>query len=83
MQSQNDSIINKDMSFCILSEDKMFRIAKGYSSVSKTIRLSEEKAEYLEKLAAENMISFNKLVNQCIEFALKNLYCEKPQEDEE
>ena len=47
MQSQNDSIINKDMSFCILSEDKMFKIAKGYSSVSKTIRLSEEKAEYL------------------------------------
>lgn len=48
----------------------MFRIAKGYDQVTKTIRIPEPIAEKLEMLAAENNISFNQLVNQCITFAL-------------
>lgn len=50
----------------------MFRIAKGYDQVTKTIRLPEPVADELDKLAAENNISFNQLVNQCIHFALES-----------
>ncbi len=50
----------------------MFRIAKGYDHVTKTIRIPAPLAEELEHLAAENCISLNQLVNQCIQFALDN-----------
>jgi|AGTN01.2.fsa_nt_gi hypothetical protein len=40
---------------------------------NKTIRMPDELIVKLEKLAAKNNISFNKLVVQCCEFALKNL----------
>lgn len=49
-----------------------FRISKGYDQVTKTIRISAPLAEELERLAAENDISLNKLINQCIRFALEN-----------
>ena len=52
----------------------MFRIAKGYDTVSKTIRIPEPTAQLLDKLACENNISLNQLINQCIEFALDHLY---------
>lgn len=51
---------------------RMFRIAKGYEQVTKTIRIPEPVAEQLDRLAAENNISFNQLVNQCIQFALNS-----------
>lgn len=38
--------------------------------MTKTIRIPMPMAEQLENLAAENCISLNQLVNQCIEFAL-------------
>lgn len=50
----------------------MFKIAKGYENVTKTIRLPIPLAEKLEKLASQNGISFNQLINQCIRFALEN-----------
>lgn len=52
----------------------MFKIAKGYESITKTIRLPIPLAEKLEKLASQNYISFNQLINQCINFALENMY---------
>lgn len=58
--------------------DTMFKIAKGYDHVTKTIRIPEPLAEKLETLAAQNDISLNQLVNQCIQFALKNQ--EEPQD---
>jgi len=61
----------------MIDEENMFKISKGYDTVAKTIRISEQKNGLLEKLAFENSISFNKLVNQCIDFAMKNLYVEK------
>lgn len=54
----------------------MFKIVKGYDSVSKTIRIPEPTAQKLEQLAGANNISFNQLVNQCIEFALSHMYPE-------
>ncbi|MDE6087673.1 MAG: type II toxin-antitoxin system HicB family antitoxin [Oscillospiraceae bacterium] len=50
----------------------MFKIAKGYDHVSKTIRIPEPLAKELETLAAKNDISLNRLINQCIQFALEN-----------
>lgn len=55
----------------------MFEI-KNYSSSNKTIRMPDILIEKLEKLAAKNDISFNKLVIQCCEYAIEHL---KQQED--
>lgn len=55
----------------------MFKIAKGYEHVTKTVRLPEPMVEKLEVLAAKNGISFNRLVIQCIQFALDNIASKK------
>ncbi|MHC1771148.1 MAG: toxin-antitoxin system HicB family antitoxin [Flexilinea sp.] len=51
----------------------IFRIKKGYNSISKTFRLPIELVEKLEKLATEHNISLNQLVIQCLEFIMDNL----------
>jgi predicted HicB family RNase H-like nuclease len=51
----------------------IFRIKKGYNSISKTFRLPIELVEKLEKLATEHNISLNQLVIQCLEFTMDNL----------
>ena len=51
----------------------MFKIQKGYDSESKTFRLPTEMIRQLELLAAQNKISLNQLVIQCLKYALKNL----------
>ncbi len=48
----------------------MFKIAKGYDHVTKTVRLPEPIAMKLETLATENSLSLNQLVIQCIQYAL-------------
>jgi len=50
----------------------MFKIPKGYDSVSKTFRLPIELVEKMEELAAKNKISLNKLVLQCLIYAMDN-----------
>ena len=57
----------------------MFIIAKGYNQITKTIRIPEPMAEQLDKLAVDNNISFNQLVNQCIQFALESHSGQEPQ----
>ncbi len=54
-------------------EKDQFQIEKGYDNVTKTFRIPVPMAERLEKLAAENNISFNALVIQCIQFSLDHL----------
>ena len=56
----------------------MFKIPKGYDTVTKTFRLPIELAEEMEKAAQNNKISLNKLVVQCLIYAMENI--EKPQE---
>ena len=52
----------------------MFKIQKGYSySESKTFRLPIELIERLETLAAQNKLSLNQLVIQCLNYAIDNL----------
>lgn len=55
---------------------KPFQIQKEedkISSVNRTIRMKPEVFETLNHLSEENDVSFNKLVNQCIEYALANM----------
>lgn len=42
------------------------------SSINRTIRLKPENFEKLNLLSEESGVSFNKIVNQCIEYALAN-----------
>lgn len=53
-------------------DNKMFEIKKPTSS-NKTIRMPDNLIEKLEKLAAQHDISFNQLVVQCCEYAIKNM----------
>ncbi len=51
----------------------MFKIQKGYDSVSKSFRLPVELVDKLEELAYKNNLSLNQLVIQCLNYALDNL----------
>ncbi len=51
---------------------EMFEIKKPSAS-NKTIRMPDSLIENLEKLAGKNDISFNQLVIQCCEYAMKHL----------
>lgn len=50
----------------------MFEVVKRESS-NKTIRMPNELIEYLEKLASKKGVSFNQVVIQCCEYALRDL----------
>lgn len=41
--------------------------------ITKTIRIKRNVANKLESLAVQNNITFNRLVNECIDFALENM----------
>jgi len=43
------------------------------SSINRTIRMKPEIFDKITELSEKNKISFNKLVNQCLEYALENL----------
>ena len=42
------------------------------SSVSRTIRIKAETFDKINEIKMKTGVSFNKIVNQCIEYALKN-----------
>lgn len=49
----------------------MFKVKKEYTEYEyKSLRLPKELIDELQKLANENNLSFNKVVIQCIEYAL-------------
>lgn len=54
----------------------MWKIQKGYETVSKSFRLPVEMVNQLDKLAYENDISLNQLIIQCLNYALENLESE-------
>ena len=56
----------------------MLKIPKGYNTVTKTFRLPEELVEEMEKVAGANNISLNKLVTQCLTYAMEHI--ETPKE---
>ena len=52
----------------------MFKIQKDYSNYEyKSLRLPTELIKQVQTLADENNLSFNKVVIQCIEYALNNM----------
>ena len=51
----------------------MLKIPKGYDTISKTFRLPIDLVEEMETLAAKNKISLNKLVTQCLQYAMDNI----------
>lgn len=52
---------------------KMFKLKKEYADYeNKSLRLPKDLIEQVQKLANENQMSFNKVVIQCIEYALDN-----------
>ena len=51
----------------------MFKIQKGYDTVSKTFRLPVEIVDKLDNLAFKNNLSLNQLVIQCLKYAIENL----------
>lgn len=51
----------------------MFKIQKGYDTVTKTFRLPIELVERLDSLAYKYNLSLNQLVVQCLNYSLENL----------
>ncbi len=53
----------------------MFKIENEFknANISRTIRFTETLFEKLNKVAAENSVSFNLLVLQCCKYALENM----------
>ena len=43
------------------------------NTITKTIRIKRNTANKLEQLAVNNNITFNRLVNECIDYALQNM----------
>ena len=52
---------------------KIEKNSKTNDSVTRTIRISGKTFDKISDLATQNQISFNCVVNQIIEFGLKNL----------
>ena len=61
----------------------MLEIEKGYESVNKTFRIPVHIVEQLERLAGENNTSVNKVVVQCLQYALDNISTGVSDEDEQ
>lgn len=47
--------------------------AEKIASINRTIRLKPDHFDKLMELSVKSDVSFNKVVNQCIEYALRNL----------
>ncbi len=43
------------------------------NTITKTIRIKRNTANKLENLAIKNNLTFNRLINECIDYALQNM----------
>ena len=59
----------------------MLEIEKGYESVNKTFRIPVHIVEQLERLAGENNTSVNKVVVQCLQYALDSISTDSSDDD--
>lgn len=57
----------------------MLEIEKSYPSVNKTFRIPINIVEELERIAGECNTSVNKVVVQCLEYALENIQSDAEQ----
>ncbi len=51
----------------------MLELEKGFETVNKTFRIPIDIVEQLDRLAGEYNTSMNKIVVQCLQYALDNL----------
>lgn len=51
----------------------MLKIRPGYDTVTKTLRLPEQRTQELERIARENKVSFTSGVVQCLQYALDSM----------
>ena len=51
----------------------MLEFEKGFKSVNKTVRIPVHIVDQLEQLAGEYNTSVNKIVIQCLDYALANI----------
>lgn len=57
---------------------KAFKLEKDYSEYEyKSLRLPKDLVQEVQDLANENNLSFNKVVIQCIQYALENMDSEE------
>ncbi len=61
----------------------MLEFEKGYVSINKTFRIPVDIVEELNYLAGINNTSVNKIVVQCLQYALANIGQEEPKSPEE
>lgn len=54
----------------------MFTIKQGDDTIIKSMRMPKRMAQKLDRLAAENKVSFTDLVLQCLEYAMDNMATE-------
>ena len=57
----------------------MLEIETSYPSVNKTFRIPINIVEELERIAGEHNTSVNKVVVQCLEYALENIQTDAEQ----
>lgn len=57
--------------------NRMFKIEKSSEYENKSLRLPTDLINQVQTLANENNISFNRVVIQCIRYALSNMDDEK------
>jgi len=57
----------------------MLEIETSYPSVNKTFRIPINIVEELERIAGEHNTSVNKVVVQCLEYALENIQSDAEQ----
>lgn len=60
----------------------MLEIKKEYRSVNKTFRIPVNISEQLERLAGVYNTSVNKIVIQCLDYALEHIDASQSQEDD-
>lgn len=57
----------------IMEKLKIKKEQKGENTVTRTIRISGDTFDKITELAEKNDLSFNNVINQIIEYGLKNL----------
>lgn len=63
-------------------EENVFKIERKYETETKTIRVPLPMVERLDRLSAENNVSVNGLIIQCVQFALDHLEADKMSDTE-
>ncbi len=68
--------------YTTLEVDDMLEFEKGFVSVNKTFRIPVDMVEQLNSLAGEYNTSVNKIVIQCLQYALANIGADSKAENE-